>query len=394
MSAVNDIPTGLRVPAQVPLDAKLYIANEASLMNLGISNNLAYTYYQGMTVYCVLEKRRYEWREGLLGEVGLLPIGFTYPTPLIINGVDYSAKTFNFFIVLQNVTISNIGLGASWYKGFNIPGNTHEFKTFTSTGLLITTTLLDTINIESKSGTNVGTGVYGYKGVNPSTKLHEFRTFKSMNSAISVVQVGDEIQFNATFYNTIVQGGTGIVVTGTGTALNPYIVSLAVTTSPWLTGDIKEVFCTPPYMAANFVQSGPTRGLGIGERTGWAICNGVTQTYNGNPVSVPNDNGKVIVAYGTSYPTLGATGGDTNSYLIEHQHSLGSNTGANQGGLAPSPISGNGSNSSSTPVLQYNAGDPATPLYAHYNTGKIGTVASGVDRNMQPYVVRLKIMKL
>jgi hypothetical protein len=363
MSTVNNIPTGLLVPAQVPLDAKLYVANEASLLNLGVSNNLAYTYYAGMVVYCVAEKRRYEWREVVGPELGLLPVSFTYPSPLVVNGIDYSGKTFNFFIVLNNIAISNVGAGATWYKGFNILGNTFEFKTFTSTGLLVTSTANE-VNIENKSGTNVGTGAYGYKGVNPSTKLHEFRTFKSMNPAISINQVGDEIQFNATFYNTIVQAGTGITVTGNGTALNPYIISAIPAASPWLTGDIKEVFCTPTYLTTYFTQSGPNAGLGIGERAGWAICNGNNGT--------PNDNGRVVVAYGTSYPVLGATGGYTDAVVVSHSHNVAIRGGASGSGFA---------------TLNDGTGAGRT-----YTTETVGV--SGTGRNMQPYVVRLKIMKL
>ena len=381
-NSVADIPVGLRVPAQVPLDAKLYIADEASLMNLGISNNLAFTYYEGMIVYCVLERRRYEWRVGGIGEVGLLPIGFTYPNPLIVNGVDYSGKTFNFFIIIQNLTIGNVGLGTSWYKGFNIPGNIHEFKTFTSVGLQISSTI-NTVNIENKSGTNLGSGAPGYKGINSSTQLHEFRTFKSMNPAISVTQVGDEVQFNATFYNTIVQAGTGITVTGAGTAVSPYIVSLTPVTTPiWLTGDIKEVFCTPVYMVTYFLQSGPNLGLGQGERAGWAICNG----FNGTP----NDKGKVILPWGnqgagTNYATLGATGGSETHTLIEsempsHFHTeLGPGDVGNHAGA---PYTGydrpNGTQINNTGPK---GGDPVTGVTAPHN-------------NMQPYVVRLKIMKL
>ena len=374
MSAVNDIPTGLRVPAQVPLDAKLYVASEASLLNLGIANNLAFTYYEGMIIYCVAERRRYEWREGAVGEVGLLPTGFTYPNPLIVNGIDYSGKTFNFFIVVQNMNIANVGVGVGCYKGFNIPSNSHQFKTFTSTGLLISFTG-DEVNIENKSGTNVGFGAPGYKGVNSSTKLHEFRTFRSLNPAITVAQVGDEIQFNATFYNTIVQGGTGITVTGNGTALNPYIVSLTPTGSPWVTGDIKEVYCTPTYMTTYFLQTGPNIGLGIGERAGWAICNG----FNGTP----NDKGKVVVAYGnqgpgTNYAVLNATGGSEDAVLVQHTHTLKENvykTNYNQ--------AGGGSPNDDTVQSVPNDSD------------SISTEGvSGVGKNMQPYVVRLKIMKL
>lgn len=381
MSTVNNIPTGLLVPAQVPLDAKLYIADEASLMNLGIANNLAYTYYAGMIVYCVAEKRRYEWREGAIGEVGLLPVGFTYPSPLVVNGFDYSNKTFNFFYVLQNMNMTNVGIGSPWYKGVDILTNAHQFRTFISAGLLINITpSLNEINIETKPGINVGTGVASYKGVHPTSKLHEFRTFKSVNPAISITQVGDEIQFNASFYNTIIQAGPGITVTGNGTAGNPYIISLTPTAPSWLTGDIKEVFCTPTYMTTFFTQTGPNAGLGIGERAGWAICNGNNGT--------PNDNGRVIVAYGTSYPTLNAIGGAA-------QHTLNINEMPVHNhdwlyGTEQDDDDTGGSNDEFTATPAGNWGPKngvLTPPIANKGGGQ-------PHNNMQPYVVRLKIMKL
>lgn len=382
MSTVNNIPTGLLVPAQVPLDAKLYIANEASLMNLGTANNLAYTYYEGMIVYCVAEKRRYEWREGTVGEVGLLPSGFTYPSPLVINGITYSGRTFNFFIVLQNVNITNVGSGVAYYKGFNIPANAHQFRTFTSTGLNITTSLSNNeVNIETNPGLNLGTGVEAYIGVNATTKLHEYRTFKSVNAGLIINQVGNEIQFNSTFYNTVVQAGSGIIVTGTGTALNPYVVSLAPVTSPWLRGDTKEVVCDSTYLANNFIASGDTEGLGINERAGWAIMNGNNGT--------PPDDGRVVIAWGASYPVLNATGGSADAVLVAHDHNSTIDADNNVF-VAKNPAAVDAWNLSTASASAYLNGHVA------YNskTSIAGGTETGVGKNMQPYVVRLRIMKL
>lgn len=44
----------------------------------------------------------------------------------------------------------------------------------------------------------------------------------------------------------------------------------------WLKGDVKQVHCDNAYVAANF---DPT-GLGVGERKGWAVCNGQNGTFN------------------------------------------------------------------------------------------------------------------
>lgn len=99
-NSINDIPAGLRVPAQVPLDGKVYKLSEAELMDLGPNQNLAFTYYKGMIAYCAQQQTRYEWREPkYVGEVGLLPTNFVYPSNLTIFGVDYSQKIYNFFLM-------------------------------------------------------------------------------------------------------------------------------------------------------------------------------------------------------------------------------------------------------------------------------------------------------
>ena len=102
-NSVSDIPSGLRVPAQIPLDAKVYKLSQADLAYLGPSSNLAYTYFKGMIAYCALEQTRWEWREPkFIGEVGLLPTNFLYPSNLIIFGIVYSSKSYNFFQVITS----------------------------------------------------------------------------------------------------------------------------------------------------------------------------------------------------------------------------------------------------------------------------------------------------
>jgi hypothetical protein len=122
---VNDIQTGLRVVSQIPLDQKTHFANETILQDLGPNDNLAFTYYEGMQVYCVLEKSRYEWVES---PIGLLPVSFTYPNNLIINGVDYSNKEYNFVstaIVVELPPLEKIneGNGDGIIIRGRVPGN-------------------------------------------------------------------------------------------------------------------------------------------------------------------------------------------------------------------------------------------------------------------------------
>jgi len=88
---------GLRVQTQIPLDIKQYSISEDTLKNLGSNNNLAYTYIQGLIVYCIQEGTRWEWREVIGVEIGLISTNFTYPNGTITFGIDYSNRNFNFF---------------------------------------------------------------------------------------------------------------------------------------------------------------------------------------------------------------------------------------------------------------------------------------------------------
>jgi len=105
----NNIPAGLRLSTQIPLDVKSYIADEATLAYLGTANNLAYTYVDGMIIYCIAEKTKYVWREVEAGEenTGLVPLDFTYPTNSITFGIDYSSKKYNFFPLPIGVEVLN-----------------------------------------------------------------------------------------------------------------------------------------------------------------------------------------------------------------------------------------------------------------------------------------------
>lgn len=99
MSLTNNIPTKLRVPAQLALDAKSVVTTLSQLQTLGTNNNLAYTYYKGMTVICSENLKVYMWRPVNQGETGgTLPSNFTYPDNIVSeDGVDYSNTAYNFF---------------------------------------------------------------------------------------------------------------------------------------------------------------------------------------------------------------------------------------------------------------------------------------------------------
>ena len=110
MTGVNDIPAGLRIPTQIPLDAKGYFTSQSVARNLGSNDNLAYTYEKGLQIYCAEEGTRWEWREPRYpGEVGLRVTNFTYPNNVVIFGVDYSLKQYNFFAISSSSNIGETG---------------------------------------------------------------------------------------------------------------------------------------------------------------------------------------------------------------------------------------------------------------------------------------------
>jgi len=129
----------------------------------------------------------------------------------------------------------------------------------------------------------------------------------------------------------------------------------------WIKMDVADI---PSY----FIVTGGTTGLGKTGTPyeGWAWCNGNNGTTN--------DDGRVSIAYGTNYPTTGATGGDEDSYVIEHDHTMGIRVNTGVGGVQG--------------LFDQASGG----VLSTYVTSTEGI--SGVGLNMQPYVVELKIVRI
>lgn len=140
-----------------------------------------------------------------------------------------------------------------------------------------------------------------------------------------------------------------------------------VSSGAWLKGDTKEVVCDAAYLTKNFDSS----GLGRLDRKGWAIMNGANGTVN--------DNGKVIIAYGTSYTTLGATGGSEDAVVVSHRHDLLTET-----------LSADGTSQFGDAFSVTGDGPFATPVTHQTEISGV----SGTGKNMQPYAVRLRIQKI
>lgn len=116
---------------------------------------------------------------------------------------------------------------------------------------------------------------------------------------------------------------------------------------------------TNQYIADNFDGT----GLGINLESGYAICNGNNGTRNWA--------GRVPLAYGTGYETMGATGGSKDAVVVEHTHNVLVNTNAAGSGF---------------PAFEAGSSEGS---FESESTG-----VSGTDKNMQPYIVTLILMKL
>jgi hypothetical protein len=169
-------------------------------------------------------------------------------------------------------------------------------------------------------------------------------------------------------------------------------------------GDIKEISCNTTYITNNFKTGtgSPDEGLGLpsGERYGWAICNGKNGTVD--------KRGNVSIGYDSvSYPTLASTqsggaltpyrqGGSRNAVLIAHTHESGSyNTGSGLRYLlplvTPNPtqiFTSVGLAGGSDVLWRY------TKATGVNNELQNSPTETGLNANMQPYIVTLFIQRI
>jgi hypothetical protein len=96
---------GLHVASQTPVDDRIILNNYDDLLSLGLNNVDAYRYYEGLIVYVLENEREYAWVES---ELGALPTPFTYPSNIIVNGVNYSNRTFNFVKITTAPKLTDI----------------------------------------------------------------------------------------------------------------------------------------------------------------------------------------------------------------------------------------------------------------------------------------------
>ena len=129
-------------------------------------------------------------------------------------------------------------------------------------------------------------------------------------------------------------------------------------------GDIKVIKADATYLANNF----EVDGLGKNLRAGWAICNGNNGT--------DNLQGRVPIHYSADFP-LGTVGGSKDAVVVEHSHTY------TQYAL-DQEVSSNGDG-----VRALKKNNSQSGSFITSTTG-----VSGTNKNMQPYLATVYIMKL
>lgn len=238
-----DVPKGFNVSKQVRLDSITAIQNENALKNLGTGNNLAFKYYENLKVYCKDEKTEYIWREVVGFEEGLLDTNFTYPTYPAVDGINYSGKSFNFFLVPNSNTIPPDGSETKINAGTNITKSgtgTIADPYVISSNLTIPPTLiiggnnitvdgdgslgdeyiisadLTDLGIVKTVGNEVIAPGQTLSIINNETTGKVLTTKEYVQSLIPPIPNGSETKINA---------GTNVSMTGNGTIATPYVIN-------------------------------------------------------------------------------------------------------------------------------------------------------------------------
>jgi hypothetical protein len=153
--------------------------------------------------------------------------------------------------------------------------------------------------------------------------------------------------------------------------------------------EIKDLWVSQAYIDDNFDGT----GLGVSLCEGYAICNGQNGT--------PNLDGLVSVGYGNNYNVIKAIGGSKNAVVVEHNHYTvvsGSETSNNDNSLWDGSNAGRKDLGLTSKAFGQSI-DPfdyeLTTSAGNIDGGKTNSVGeTGINKNMQPYMVLLKIMKL
>lgn len=137
-------------------------------------------------------------------------------------------------------------------------------------------------------------------------------------------------------------------------------------------------------------------GLGIAGTNveGWAICNGNSGVYNGNPYTTPDLKGKFVVGYDPSdadYDAIGETGGQKDvTEVLEHSHFVFNTDTVGSGSPSVSPTNYTAKNLTGAGNLDYAASASSTAATA----GKTSSTGVTAPDNRPPYYTILYIKKV
>ena len=327
-----DVPKGFNVPKQVRLDSITGIQNETALKNLGSGNNLAFKYYEGLKIYCKDEKKEYVWRQVVGSETGLLTTHFVYPTYTAVDGINYSGKSFNFFLLANggtpangsetkinsgtNTTVTGLGTIASPYvinstdtvaNGSETKINEGDNITITgngtqSTPYIINADLTDLGIVKTVDNEVIAPGqtltIIGEESTGKVLTTKEY-----VQSIIPAVSNGSE---------TKLESGDNVTITGTGTVANPYIINSDPTDNPTYINEGDNVTITgngdienPYVINATGVQSVTGNIVDITDPVNPIVTMPTLKTINGESIigtgDIEIDNLQKVITYPTDF---------------------------------------------------------------------------------------------
>lgn len=222
-----DLQTSLKTATQIPLDEKLYVKELSEINTLGDNNYKAFLYYEDMVVSVVENHKQYIWREELVTneQDGLLSNSFTYPSNSVVNEIDYSGRTFNFFL---NQTFSD-DLIDRIKDGFYIKTVQSLSVSPTTFEKGLSTNLTFTWNVDRKDDTLVSVTLDGNDVLSQATGVNRAYNVSNQVNTKSVTLQTNVIE------NNLNGGSNSITNTRTSIALIPqYYGKLPAGQSPSL----------------------------------------------------------------------------------------------------------------------------------------------------------------
>lgn len=147
--ASDIITNSLAIGTQLPLNGATFIKTLAELQTLGTSNAKAFTYHEDMVIHVVENHNDYVWREATAPDEtgGVLASNYTYPDNIVVDGITYSNRVFNFFLI-------ETGASTVFGQYTHVVGNPSNpdgtfFTTVIDTGLTLVFKKIDNAGVDN-----------------------------------------------------------------------------------------------------------------------------------------------------------------------------------------------------------------------------------------------------